>query len=252
MKMKRTMEWISEISGKKIELEIEYTETMQREILWADGWDIEGDMKKTQRGNMILRVDGKEIDRVWNTNFWITIEMKNGLWRIWEIEGVGFSKETAEKIDAFVAECIQAGKDDLALAEDARLAKIEEEEEAKIKEMQDAEEKRKNELLENVATHEIKERIIKDEGGKTSEYVHAIKFANGESYVFRERNIFDFGRVINPKEDGLITFNDGECHVEDFIDGKGWVWQRTIAGQELQAFNLVWEFGRFAKSAIRM
>ena len=69
---------------------------------------------------------------------------------------------------------------------------IKTERESKIK----AFEEERSKMLEGVQW-DIKEHSLCDEGGKTKCYIHTITI-NDETYVFKERNIFDFGRAINP------------------------------------------------------
>lgn len=71
-------------------------------------------------------------------------------------------------------------------------AAIKAERERKIKEF----EEEKAQMLKGVQW-DIEEHSLCDEGGSTKCYVHTITL-NNETYVFKERNIFDFGRVINP------------------------------------------------------
>ncbi len=49
-----------------------------------------------------------------------------------------------------------------------------------------------------IKEHTTQPNTIEDEGGKTKEIKHRIAFDDGAVLEFVERNIFDFGRVINP------------------------------------------------------
>lgn len=71
-------------------------------------------------------------------------------------------------------------------------AAIKAERERKIKEF----EEEKAKMLKGVQW-DIEEHSLCDEGGSTKCYIHTI-IINNETFVFQERNIFDFGRVINP------------------------------------------------------
>ena len=93
------------------------------------------------------------------------------------------------------------------------------------------------------------EKTIRDEGGKTTEYLHTITI-RGKTYRFTERNVFDFGRVINsPDQDGMAAVT----YVwQVFSDAEGWHTVREMEPDEKEAYRLVSKYGKFASSAIRM
>lgn len=93
------------------------------------------------------------------------------------------------------------------------------------------------------------EKTIRDEGGKTTEYLHSITI-RGKTYRFLERSVFDFGRVINsPDQDGMAA----STYVwKDFTDGVGWRTVREMEPDEREAYRLVCKYGRFARSGVRM
>ena len=99
-----------------------------------------------------------------------------------------------------------------------------------------------------------------DEGGKTKEYVHTITFHNGEQLTFTERNVFDFGIVINPaysvlpesKPGGLCLNNNGTYQWHEFIDGKGWFPVRELTENEKTALKYLQAFGKLSGCNIRM
>lgn len=75
--------------------------------------------------------------------------------------------------------------------------------------------KEKEKLLDGVQW-DIKEYSDKDEGGRTTSYKHIIT-VNSETFIFYERNLFDFGRVINPgykitesTDGGVAVFKSGK------------------------------------------
>ena len=86
------------------------------------------------------------------------------------------------------------------------------------------------------------EKTITDEGGKTSEYHHKITI-DGETIELIERNVFDFGRVINRGN------GDGYAVTRGVWRGKETV---LMTDKEDYAYNLVKKYGKFAKSNIRM
>lgn len=66
-------------------------------------------------------------------------------------------------------------------------------------EKEEAIEQRKSELMKDVLSFNTEEKATTDEDGKTVFYVSTVSFKNGEQFTFQDRNIFDFGHVINPK-----------------------------------------------------
>ena len=96
---------------------------------------------------------------------------------------------------------------------------------------------------------------VKDEGGITTTAHHTVTLPTGESFKFTDRNIFDFGRVINPeyeiapgKKGGL---RDGD-NWTTFVNGDGWIIVRPLTAAEKAAMNYVTEFGYHANCRIRM
>lgn len=129
--------------------------------------------------------------------------------------------------------------------------------------------KEKKEREENIKRLDIRksivaintlERTVTDEGGKTKEYVHTITFHNGEQLTFTERNVFDFGIVINPaysvlpesKPGGLCLNNNGTYQWHEFIDGKGWFPVRELTENEKTALKYLQAFGKLSGCNIRM
>ncbi len=142
----------------------------------------------------------------------------------------------AAELDAFIARATKI--------RDARIA---EKEAAKR-----AYEEEKARLLDGVEWT-IKEKVISDEGGKTKEYEHHV-IVNGRDYMFIERNIFDFGRVINPNGRGLVDHDSAtdRYYTEKFIDNKGWIRDREMSDDEVRAYMIVLKYGRYARAGIRM
>lgn len=79
-----------------------------------------------------------------------------------------------------------------------------------------------------VQDHKYTIRKITDEGGKTKCIEHTVTLSSGRTLQFSERNVFDFGRVINPmyavaeglEPGGLCNIRDGMQVWEDFARDK--------------------------------
>lgn len=113
-------------------------------------------------------------------------------------------------------------------------------------------EEEKARLLNGVAWT-VSEKAISDEGGKTTEYEHHV-IVNGRDYMFIERSVFDFGRVINPNGHGLVDYNreNDEYYIRIFVDNEGWVRDRKMSDDEARAYLIVFKYGRYARAGIRM
>lgn len=131
-------------------------------------------------------------------------------------------------------------------------AAIKAERERKIKEF----EEEKAKMLKGVQW-DIEEHSLCDEGGNTKYYIHTITI-NDETYVFQERNIFDFGRVINPCysispgiESGGIMLRDDDGYYWSHSKGDKAI-RITVTDTELHAYQIVAKYGKFVKAGIRM
>lgn len=129
---------------------------------------------------------------------------------------------------------------------------IKAEREKKIKEF----EEEKAKMLKGVQW-DIEEHSLCDEGGSTKYYIHTITI-NNETYVFQERNIFDFGRVINPCYSISPGIESGGIMLRD-DDGYYWYHSKgdkairiTVTDTELHAYQIVAKYGKFVKAGIRM
>lgn len=91
-------------------------------------------------------------------------------------------------------------------------------------EKEKAYEKEKEEVLKDVKW-ETFTSLEEDEGGLTKVYRHILTI-NKEKYIFTERNVFDFGRVIVPSV--------------------------KLKGDELRAYEIVKKYGNYANAEIRM
>lgn len=108
-----------------------------------------------------------------------------------------------------------------------------------LREQQEAE---KAALLKG-ADWQIEEVPIVDEGGKTRKYIHTITI-DDDKFVIIERNVFDFGRVLNTSDGGVLMKKAGE-------------WKVDPAGVELSdnfkhAIEIVFKYGTYSHMNIRM
>lgn len=122
------------------------------------------------------------------------------------------------------------------------MRKILNEAEAQEKALREQQEAEKAALLKD-ADWQIKEVPIVDEGGKTRKYIHTITI-DDDKFVIIERNVFDFGRVLNTSDGGVLMRKDGE-------------WKVDPAGVELsdnfkRAIEIVFKYGTYAHFNIRM
>lgn len=82
---------------------------------------------------------------------------------------------------------------------------------------------------------------------------------NGETLQFAERDIFDFGVVVNPcysiadGVDGRLCLRkNGRLVWENFMSGNGWCIVRELMDNEVSCVSVIQKYGRFSKSKIRM
>ncbi len=97
--------------------------------------------------------------------------------------------------------------------------------------------------------------IIEDEGGKTIVAYHTICLQSGDKIKFQDRNVFDFGRVINPEYEITPGIRGGLRRGDNwqtFDKEKGWINVRQLTEAEKEAYAYVLEFGYHAKNTIRI
>lgn len=113
---------------------------------------------------------------------------------------------------------------------------------------QEADRQEREQIMSKIASVETKAVTIEDEGGRTVMYQHKVTMQSGTVYEFQDRNIFDFGRVINPKYSiaegvkpgGLCSRDtDGDYIWQTFNDSKGWVPVRPLTEEETFAYLAV-------------
>ena len=112
----KTMKWTS-TTGKEIELRAYCTITMVDDVRDADGNKITVGQKESIDANLELYLDGKLVDSCWNTNFWKTIDYKDGLKKIWGLK-LAMTSDRAALVDAWIKEIIEAGKTEEVKAEE--------------------------------------------------------------------------------------------------------------------------------------
>jgi hypothetical protein len=171
---------------------------------------------------------------------------------------VGFSSdEEADDYDKWVESVMEEGRTPEARAyfkaEQKKREKEKAEREAKIAKR----EAERNRVLSQVREVNTVAKEIVDEGGKTTQYIHAITTHDGNVYKFSDRNVFDVGRIINPMYDvdghsGCICLNENGVHYwQHFVNGKGWATIRPLNDDELVALEVLQWVG-FANARIRM
>ena len=118
-------------------------------------------------------------------------------------------------------------------------------------EKQRQEEEMRKEILSHVVSVETKEHKIQDEGGWTKEYEHTVLMPSGRKYVFTDRNVFDFGRVISYK--GMfLSRHDGKVFWNKLSDRGGWEEEEVAEDDEaVIAYRAAALFG-FYGGTIRM
>lgn len=110
-------------------------------------------------------------------------------------------------------------------------------------------EQERSELLDGV-NWETEEKIIFDEGGKTAEYIQRFVI-NSNKYTIIERNVFDFGRVLNSPKGGIYSRNGHEVYIAT-LTKDGWIESKVEDANEARAAVIVFKYGEYADSAIRM
>lgn len=107
-----------------------------------------------------------------------------------------------------------------------------------------SEAEKKAEIMSHIDSWTTEEKAIRDEGGKTTEYIHHITVGNSEM-TFTERNIFDFGRAVNYKN-GLVLSKNGVYLIKT-PNG-----EQQLSQAETEAAIAVFKYGKYARSGIRM
>ena len=155
------------------------------------------------------------------------------------------------------AKMVKDDMDELKMILSKQLSDIKEEESAE----DDKNNKKKEAARSGVADIQVKSRVTVDEGGKIEANDYTITTHTGKVFTFTERNVFDFGRVINPTyaiapglTGGLCIKNetDGRLYWNTFDAPEGWRPVRPLDADEEAAYKAVSVLGRLANSNIRM
>lgn len=150
----------------------------------------------------------------------------NSAWIVSEDEAEMYKKLNAERLDE--ADRIQA------------------EEDAEASAMKQAHEQARRDCLAQFDSWNVSD-IKKRNGDSFVEHTFVL---HGKELCFIERNIFDFGTVINPTniKGGALLRRD---------DKEGWVWDTgdsliALGADEVTCVQAIHRFGKFAKMPIRM
>lgn len=112
------------------------------------------------------------------------------------------------------------------------------------REMKKAAEERRNEIMSPIRSWTTEEKNISDEGGKTTEYIHHITVGDTEM-VFTERNVFDFGRVVNYRQN--LVYAENGVYLINTPNGK-----EKLNDVETKAVAALFEYGKYARAGVRM
>lgn len=96
---------------------------------------------------------------------------------------------------------------------------------------------------------EITEKVVFDEGVKTIEYLHDLHVDN-EYIRIIERNVFDFGRILNAERGGMYVKKDGKWVINKLVNNE-WV-DNSISSAEQRAVEIVCRYGKYADGSVRM
>lgn len=117
----------------------------------------------------------------------------------------------------------------------------------------------------SIINHSVEQIKVQDEDGQVNAYIHSVTLSNGRTLQFSERNIFDFGRVINPnyaiaegrEKGGLVQpLHDGRKQaalgLAPRTDGPAelWFWDFSDGEYEHMLPNGEWVPGRIKDCSI--
>jgi hypothetical protein len=136
----------------------------------------------------------------------------------------------------------------------AAIEKIEDAERAE----KTAKEERIRKARESVLSIREEKGYEKDEDGKIAHYRYTVTCHSGKTFIFTDRNIFDFGRVINPdyeiapgRSGGILINDDGRYSWHQYAGG-GLRKVRRLEDDELTAYMAVEILGKYAGTRFRM
>lgn len=180
-------------NGSVCKLEADYECTMKKEIIDADGVKIIGEPKPNDIGKsrLVAYVDGKKVDQSSDKSFWVLIDTKTGVKKIWGLN-VGFAKpEDAENYEKWIAGIIEGGKSDEVKAYEK--AKADKEVREKIecaKEVIDKAERQKDIPSKDEAKRRMKQynAAANEDGEGYTPYIYS-----AEEYEYAKKIIKEFG-----------------------------------------------------------
>lgn len=246
LKMKSTFEFELK-SGKHCRLEGEYDYCIKNGYYGISDTLIP---QLREDSSLTAYVDGEYVGQTWiaEDGNLADYEEKPGYKYIQGLRIVLPSKEVEEAYLKWIREMIEEGTSPEGAAEREELRQERREYEAKAAAWEAAKEK----AVAEVDSWVIDEKEIWDEGRKTKEYIHTLMIKS-ETYKFKERNIFDVGRVINPMYNIAEGIKGG---IVIMIDGAPW-WQyndpvRPLTENERKCYDIVLKYGKYINAGIKM
>lgn len=222
------------------------------------------DLERLAQKIMGLAIQKVSLDLVWE-NPCDFLERVSGRWRIGTLEELGenilnpcFDKQVQE---------YYGFKEGIVISFEMNFMKImnpfiEEQKKQKAIKQKRKEEKKKerDRIMEPIQEIKTEKKSITDEGGKTTMYIHTVTMKSGSTFVFSDRNIFDFGRTINAMYSvadgkalgGLLVGQGGEYRWMDFDENKWWEDIRPLTEEETQAALAILKYYGWAGCSIRM
>lgn len=109
----------------------------------------------------------------------------------------------------------------------------------------------RTEIMSHVVRVDTQEYEIQDEGGTTEAYIHRVLMPSGKTYTFRDRNVFDFGRVVN-YQGGMFIKHDEKVFYSTLSPKGGWVEEEIASDDERYLAYQAACLHRFYQCKIRM
>ena len=245
--------------GRCCKLVAKYVCNLVQDTIYADGLNLPGEVRLSTIGSdMVAYVDGKRISSGWDPSYWGLINVKES--RAKKIHGlpIGFSSpDVAERYEIWLKELQSAGESNEVKAYNRAKREKAAQEAAQKQAWLDDFNKRKAAAMSLVASVHTEERVISDESGKTTVYIHTITAKSGTVYRYQDRNVFDFGRTINPlysvdeEHDGGLALTENGILMWYVLGDNGWLASRPLNEEELAAFEVMNYIGH-AGHGIRM
>lgn len=124
----------------------------------------------------------------------------------------------------------------------------------------EAAERERAEIMQHIKNIETEKKDIYDEGGKTVLFTHRVTMKSGAVFTFADRNIFDFGRVINPcypilpdsEPGGIVSkLDDGTLSWSISSPDGGFMDARPLSEDEIYAYFAIVKYCGFADPSQR-